>query len=165
MILPVLAITISQLVHACVPSADSRSVAAIVQTESSYNPWALSINRPAGSAAMKGLPPGRLYLTRQPKSKAEALEWARRLMADHYTLSVGLMQVSTESGYSVRVLLDPCSNVKIGWSIFLSKYQQAAGKLGHGQRAVHSALSLYNSGTYTLGFQNGYVSKTVKNSK
>lgn len=144
------AASLQSLAHACVPEADYELIAAIVRTESSGLPWAISINRPEGSAKQRGLT-GMLYLAKQPRSSEQAKQWSRRLLADHYTLSVGLMQVSTESGYSVETLLDPCQNLRIGWAIFVQDYRRAG--------SINAALSLYNSGSTQTGVQNGYVSR------
>jgi len=154
---------LQSMAKVCVPQADYQSVKAIVRTESSGNPWAISINRPEHSALQRGLT-GRLFLETQPKSRDQAQRWANRLLADHYTLSIGLMQVSTESGYSVEELLDPCRNLQIGWKMFCDKYQIARKRFS-GQDAVQAAISLYNSGSYSTGFRNGYVAKVVSNAR
>ena len=41
------------------------------------------------------------------------------------------------------------------------KYRTAAAVLGSGQIALHAALSAYNSGSLTAGFNNGYVEKVI----
>jgi type IV secretion system protein VirB1 len=155
--------TLNNLVDTCMPSADIDTLAAIVKTESSFHPFALSLNHPGTLADRAGLPPGKLYLKTQPTSKPEAIAWGELLIRQGYTLSVGLMQVSTESGWGVATLLDPCRNIQIGWNIFLEKYNQAAGRAGPGNLAFLQALSLYNSGSLNAGFSNGYVGNVVMN--
>lgn len=160
-LLPALGLDLQSVAKACVPQADYRLLRAIVRTESSGNPWAISINRPERSATERGIN-GRLFLSVQPRSHGQAARWAKMLLADHYTLSIGLMQVSTESGYSIEELLDHCRNLQIGWKIFCQKYQEARKRFS-GQDAVRVAISLYNSGSYLAGFNNGYVSRVVSN--
>ena len=155
--------SLPSLAKACAPNADYRSLQAIVMTESSGRPWAISINRPEHSARERRLN-GRLFLDRQPTSKVQAERWAKRMLADHYTLSIGLMQVSTESGYSVEELLDPCRNLQIGWKIFCDKYREAWKRLPE-NRAIWAAISMYNSGDSKTGLQNGYVSRVLANAR
>lgn len=154
----------STLARSCTPQADLISIAAIVKTESSFRPLALSLNEPR-STTKHGLPRGRMWLAHQPQNEQEAVSWSRALLNAGFTLSVGLMQVSTEEGYSVETLLHPCSNLQIGWSIFEKKYRQAVQQFGPGDHAVRAALSLYNSGSITVGFRNGYVKKVLQNAR
>ena len=84
------------LAHACVPAADERELLSLARTESKLNPWALSVNRPAALARRMGYSSGRIYLKRQPKSKAEAIRWARELQTYGVSLSVGVLQVNLE---------------------------------------------------------------------
>lgn len=152
------------LARSCTPQADLTSIAAIVKTESSFKPWALSLNDPL-STVKHGLPRGRMWLAHQPQNEQEAVSWARALLNAGFTLSVGLMQVSTQEGYSIDTLLHPCLNLQIGWSIFEKKYRQAIQQFGPGDHAVRAALSLYNSGSTTVGFRNGYVRKVLQNAR
>ena len=61
------------LAHACVQAANERELLSLARAESNLNPWALSVNRPAALARLLGYSSGRIYLKRQPKSKAEAI--------------------------------------------------------------------------------------------
>lgn len=154
----------TKLARTCVPKADLRSIAAIVKTESSFRPFALSLNYPTATTK-HGLPPGRMWLASQPQNEQEAAAWSHTLLRAGFTLSIGLMQVSLEEGYPIETLLNPCSNLQIGWSIFEKKYQQTVRQFGPGDRAVRAALSLYNSGSTTAGFRNGYVGKVLQNAR
>jgi type IV secretion system protein VirB1 len=149
----------------CLPESDRRTVTALVRTESNFNPYALSLNRPESLAQRAGWPPGRLYLKRQPHTTAEARRWAEELEQQGMTLSVGLMQVNREHGESLTALLDPCRNLQIGWRVFAAAYAQAAQQLGAGQPALRRAISLYNSGSPRTGFRNGYVSRVLQNAR
>lgn len=161
------ALTVPQfqrIAHACVADADLTDLTAIVKTESSFRPNAISINRPETVARSLGYSSGRIFLWKQPKGKAESARWARELMKQGMTLSVGLMQVNAEeSHYTVEQLLDPCTNLRVGWRLFVQKYNQAAKRIGPGQAALRLALSAYNSGSFTEGFANGYVSASLRN--
>ena len=153
------------LAHACVPAADERELLSLARTESNLNPWALSVNRPVALARRMGYSSGRIYLKRQPKSKAEAIRWARELEASGVSLSVGILQVNLErERHSTEEVLDPCRNVKLGWAIFLGAYRSEVRVFGEGQRALLAAFGDYNAGAALEGFRNGYVLTILKNS-
>jgi type IV secretion system protein VirB1 len=162
---PAVSQSLNELARSCAPRADISSLAAIIKTESSFHPYVLSINRPVRSAQERGLPPGKLFLDRQPTSRSQAYEWGTKLLRDGYTLSVGLMQVSTESGHGLGALLDPCQNIAIGWPIFESAYRGAKQRFGSSSVALLAAISFYNSGSYSVGLRNGYVGKVIKNAR
>jgi|SRR5215472_3181666 len=155
----------SSLAAHCVPDAPLSTLSAIARAESDFYPLAVSINYPEHSAARRGFKHSRIVLHRQPASVQEALQWIAWLERNGYTVSVGLMQVSLESatfyGIDRGELLDPCMNLRIGWGIFLSKYEQAVEQKGNSQEALKYALSLYNSGSPSIGFNNGYVSRVT----
>jgi type IV secretion system protein VirB1 len=154
-----------ELAHACVPAANERELLSLARTESNLNPWALSVNRPAALARRMGYSSGRIYLKHQPKSKAEAIRWARELEASGVSLSVGMLQVNLErERYCVEEALDPCRNVKLGWAIFLAAYRTQVRVFGDGQRALLAAFGDYNAGSALDGFRNGYVWTILKNS-
>jgi type IV secretion system protein VirB1 len=146
-----------ELGKACIPDSDPLTITALVRTESNFHPYALSLNYPEKLAKRFGYASGRVYLKHQPRTEEEALRWAHELLGKGATLSVGLMQVNTQSRYPIAMLLRPCQNLRIGWEIFQQKYGQAATIAGPGQKALRMAISSYNAGSITLGFQNGYV--------
>jgi type IV secretion system protein VirB1 len=147
---------------ACIPQSDRRLVTSIVRTESAFNPYALSINYPATLARRAGFPSGRLFLRRQPRSAKEAAHWATELNRQGMTVSVGLMQVNAEQGYyAITALLDPCENLRIGWSLFTAKYDRAKLRAQNGSQAMRMALSDYNSGSPVSEETNGYVGKVL----
>src|SRR5437870_13019481 len=64
-------------------------------------------------------------------------------------------------GITVDQLFDPCTNLRAGARVLTAEYQRAAAVRGEGQDALQQALSEYNSGSSTVGFDNGYVSSVV----
>ena len=92
----------------------------------------------------------------------EALAWTHWLLRHGRSVSIGLMQISTQHaadlGLSADQLFDPCTNVRAGAQILAVEYQRAAALDGEGQTALRRALSEYNSGSPIVGFDNGYVS-------
>jgi len=155
----------SSLAAHCVPNAPLSTLRAITRAESGFYPLAVSINYPEHSAARRGFKHSRIVLHRQPASFQEARRWIAWLERNGYTVSVGLMQVNLESatfyGVDSGELLDPCMNLRIGWGIFLSKYEQALEQKGNSHQILKYALSLYNSGSPSIGFNNGYVNRVT----
>lgn len=153
------------LVKECVPDAPFTTLRAIATVEPGYSPFAISINNPDKAASALGLAEGTIALTRQPTSVQEAVSWAKWLLARRLTVSIGPLHVNVEHllrlGLSLEQAFDPCTNLRAGWTILNDKYRRAAAVLGKGQLALHVALSSYNSGSLTFGFENGYVEKVL----
>jgi type IV secretion system protein VirB1 len=145
----------------CIPGSDRIVVTSIVRTESAFNPNALSLNYPETLARRAGLPPGRVFLKTQPRTAAQAMLWAADLLRRGMTVSVGLMQINAEQGYSIQRLLDPCENLRAGWSLFSQKYAKSLQRAHDPNRAMRMALSDYNSGSVVVGEENGYVGKVL----
>ena len=153
-----------QIGKVCVPDSDRRVVTAIVKTESAFRPLALSLNYPAALAKRYNLPPGRVFLKTQPRSRDEALRWIEELQDQGDTVSVGLMQVSLEGNrFRADAMLSPCENLRIGWQIFLEKYEVARKKTVDPAAAFRRAVSAYNTGSPFAGVRNGYVGSVLLN--
>jgi len=71
------------------------------------------------------------------------------------------MQINVETALPLRVsaeqLLDPCINLYLGARILTAAYLEVAREMGEGFAALDAALSVYNTGSPTAGFRNGYV--------
>jgi type IV secretion system protein VirB1 len=100
-------------------------------------------------------------LKTQPHSTQEALRWATELKKQGMTLSVGLMQVNAEQGFSIQKLLDPCENLRTGWKLFTEKYAKALRRVRQPENAIRVALSDYNTGSPTAGQRNGYAARVL----
>jgi Transglycosylase SLT domain len=98
-------VNLRQLRDRCAPTAPLATLSAIVGAESSGNPNALQLDFPRSLLRRWHLPPGTLRLMRQPNSGKEALEWIDYLNAQHVSVDVGLMQVSTDE--ATRRMEDP----------------------------------------------------------
>lgn len=149
------------LAERCAPEAPADTLLAIASTESALYANAISINRPKAAARRAGYSDAEFVLTRQPKDRAEATHWLRWFEIRHLTVSIGLMQVNTETAPQFHVkpeeLLNPCTNLRIGATILVAVYTDLAHKIGEGFSAFDIALSFYNSGNSITGFRNGYV--------
>jgi type IV secretion system protein VirB1 len=112
-----------------------------------------------------GLGDGTLRLKRQPNDAQEAGEWIAYLNAHQIPVDVGLMQVSTDEAVRRHippaVLLNPCTNVRTGWSILEDDYNIEVRRFGPGQVALQHALSRYNTGDTNRGIDNGYLARVM----
>ena len=138
------------LASQCAPSVAPETVLAIIQTESSGEQFALNVNG--------GKQPGR------HTNAADAAATARRYIAAGYTVDLGLGQINSRNmrwlGLTWETVFDPCTNVAALARVLTTNYISV--KAGRDpQTALRVALSMYNTGSQTRGFRNGYVAKVV----
>ena len=143
---------IAALASQCAPNVAPQTVAAIVHTESHGRPFALNVN--GGSQ-----PPARA-------SAASAASTAQRYIAAGYSVDLGLGQINSRNmrwlGLTWETVFDPCTNIAALGRVLTQNYNTAiAGR--DPQTALRVALSLYNTGSSSRGFRNGYVAKVVGN--
>jgi|SRR5215469_67217 len=157
--------TLMLLRDRCAPAAPLSTLAAIISTESGGKPNAIQIDFPKALLRRWGLPPGTLRLQRQPIDANEAGEWIAYLNAHRISVDVGLMQISTDEAVRRHIqpaaLLDPCTNVRTGWSILEDDYKIEVNRFGPGQVALQHALSRYNTGDTNRGIDNGYLARVT----
>ena len=146
------AAAILSLASHCAPNVAPQTVAAIVQTESRGRPFALYVNGP-----------------RQPATQvnaANAAATARRFVAAGYSVDLGLGQINSRNmprlGLTWETVFDSCTNIAALGQILTQNYQTVADGR-HPQTALRLAISLYNTGSTSRGFRNGYVAKVVGN--
>lgn len=142
------------LAQECAPWVAPQTMAAIVKTESAFRPLAINVN-------------GKAQLTRQPKTKGEAIATAKWLIANGYNIDLGLGQVNSanlkKTSLTVEDAFEPCKNIAAAATILHWNYKAAIRKTPNEQAALHAALSAYNTGSFHRGFANGYVQKVVNN--
>lgn len=137
----------------CAPNVAPATIAAIVQTESQGFELAINVN---------GL--GR----RIPRSTsvAQAVAVARAYVAQGYSVDLGLGQINSRNmrrlGLTWDNVFDPCTNIAAAAAVLSGNYHSVRAGL-HPQRALRVALSMYNTGSQSRGFANGYVGKVVGN--
>jgi type IV secretion system protein VirB1 len=146
------AAAILALASQCAPSVAPETVLAIIQTESSGEPFALNVNG--------GRQPAR------QANAADAAATARRYVAAGYSVDLGLGQINSRNmrwlGLTWETVFDPCTNVAALARVLTTNYNAvSAGR--DPQTARRVALSMYNTGSQTRGFRNGYVAKVVSN--
>ena len=142
------------LVTECAPWVAPQTMAAIVRTESQFKPFAININ-------------GKAKLERQPATKEEAVITAKWLIENKYNIDLGLGQVNSvnlaKTNLSIDDAFDPCKNLAAAATILKWNYESASKKIPDEQAALQAAISAYNTGSFTRGFNNGYVQKVVSN--
>ena len=146
------AAAILALASQCAPAVAPQTVLALVQTESSGEPFALNVNG--------GRQPAR------QSNAADAAATAQRFVALGYSVDLGLGQINSRNmrwlGLTWETVFDPCTNIAALGQLLTSNYN-AARPGRDPQSALRVALSMYNTGSQTRGFRNGYVAKVVGN--
>ncbi|MBN3786566.1 lytic transglycosylase domain-containing protein [Burkholderia sp. Ac-20353] len=149
------------LAQQCAPQIAPITMAAIVRTESGFNPYAI------------GVVHGRLR--RQPSSVAEAMATMRALDASGWNFSVGLAQVNRANwsayGLTTENACEPCRNLAAGAAILQGCFTAARNRRFHAeadsqadaQTALRASLSCYASGNFSTGYRTGYVQRVVDN--
>jgi len=159
-------INLAALRDRCLPEVPMSTLAGVVQTESAGNPNAVQIDFPKTLLRRWHMRPGSLRLARQPKDNTEAWAWVTYLASYDVFTDIGLMQVSTAEAQRRRIeptsLLDPCTNIRVGWEILQEDYAIEAHRHGEGQIALEHALSRYNTGNSETGIDNGYYARVQK---
>ncbi|WP_343548688.1 lytic transglycosylase domain-containing protein [Ralstonia sp.] len=146
-------VSFTDLARRCAPDVDPVTLAAIVRTESSGNPFAIGV---VGAR-----------LLRQPRSYAQALEAVRLLRAQGYNFSLGLSQINQHNlvkyGQTEASIFDPCTNLHAGGIVLRDCFARARPLFASEQQALRAAVSCYYAGNFTTGFRDGYVAKVIAN--
>jgi len=141
------------LAQQCAPQVAPATLAAIVKTESEFNPYAIGV--------VHG------QLIRQPHDLGEAIATAKFLERQGWNYSVGLAQVNHSNfaryGLTPNNAFDPCLNVATGAEILRRCYQAARQKTNQAQEALKASLSCYTSGDFVTGYRIGYVQRVMAN--
>ncbi len=144
--------TIVGLALQCAPNIAPQTVLAIVRTESRGDPLALNVN----GARQPGTQP----------TVADAIATAERHVAAGYSVDLGLGQINSRNmvrlGLTWETVFDPCANIAALGRV-LSENYRAVSVGRHPQTALRLALSMYNTGSRSRGFRNGYVAKVISN--
>jgi type IV secretion system protein VirB1 len=155
----------TRLQSTCLPTAPLSTLRAVIQVESSGNPNAMQIDFPKTLLKRWNLPEGTLRLKRQPANQREALDWLMYFQSYDIFVDLGLMQVSTAEAkrrsISPETLLEPCTNLRVGWQILEDDYRIEQKTHRPGQEALQHAISRYNTGDTRQGIANGYLGRVL----
>ncbi len=137
----------------CAPQVAPDTMLAVARHESGLQPWSVHDNR-TGKTIVGA-------------SEDEAIATAQQLIAAGHSVDMGLMQVNSANlpglGVSVRAVFKPCANVAAGAAVLTAAYGAASAQTKSIDEALRIALSLYNTGTPSAGFGNGYVGQVEGN--
>ncbi|GAO01291.1 lytic transglycosylase domain-containing protein [Anaeromyxobacter sp. PSR-1] len=140
---------LSGLIAACGIVAHADLLDAIVRVESGGNPIALRVN-------------GAVELVRVPRDLDDAAAMARWLATHGYSFDAGLAQVNSANlarlGLDTSSVFEPCANLRAASRLLEECYERALQRWDDMERAMTAALSCYNTGHFTHGVRNGYVS-------
>lgn len=138
---------IATLAQQCAPEVATEAVVPLIMTESGGDSLKINVNK--GPRVHAG-------------TIAEGAAIVRRYIAAGYTVDVGLAQVNSANfarfGVSVEQVFDPCTNLRLASSVLQEGYGLASRHYT-GLDAISATYSLYNTGTLTRGFRNGYVGR------
>ena len=149
---------VPEILLACSTIVHIETLHALIQTESSYDPYAIAV--------VNDIP-----LAQQPKTLQEAELVIDELEAKKINYSVGLGQVNkgnfAKYGVTGKQLLDRCTNIKVSEKILSACYAKSPNT------SVAEALSWYYAGNFSYGFvregKNGlatsYVERVIGNVK
>ena len=140
---------VAQLAARCAPSIAIETLAAVMRTESGFQPFALGVNGPGGGTIL-------------PETREAAVALATDLiLRQGRSVDLGLMQVNSGNlralGLTVAEVLNPCTNLAAGARILREGYVMASRGEADPQQALRVAFSRYNTGHPERGFANGYV--------
>lgn len=144
----------AEMARRCAPGVSESTMGQIVSHESNANPYAIGLN-----SKTERLP-------RSPRNVVEAVATAEWLYARSYNFDSGLGQINSQHiaklGLRFADLFDPCENLRVAGSILSDCYSRAVeGGYRTGQPALKAALSCYNTGSFTAGIDNGYVTRVA----
>jgi len=146
------------MVQHCAPSVGISTLAAIVRTESGFNPLAIGINVKKNTPKPKIDP---------PKTTDDAISTAKWLLEHNYNIDMGLGQINSSNlsklGLTIDNMFNPCSNISAAGTILKGNYQAAFKDNSNEHAALYAAISAYNTGSPTKGFSNGYVNTVISN--
>lgn len=138
---------LTALARTCAPEIATEAVVPLVVTESGGDAMQINVNKGPRVRA---------------RSVAEGAAIVRRYMAAGYTVDVGLAQVNSANfarlGATVEQVFEPCTNLRLASSVLQQGYGLAT-RYYAGLDAISATYSLYNTGTLTRGFRNGYVGR------
>jgi len=141
------------LARQCAPGVHPDTLMAVIQTESSFNPFTININ-------------GDQQLPRQPTDAAEAIATATYLSENSYNFDAGLGQINstnvTAFGMTWPDVFEPCANLNAAAHVLTDCFVRASSREPDPQIALRQALSCYNTGSFTRGHQNGYIARVER---
>lgn len=147
--------TVVGLAQQCAPSVAVETLLSVVHAESHFDPYAIGINA-KGVAKV------------QPGDRPSAIAAAKGLIARGFNIDLGLGQINSANlkwlGLSVEDAFDPCRNLAASARVLSTNYLSVARSSPSTEIAIATAMSMYNTGSRSRGFGNGYVGRVYASS-
>lgn len=147
--------TVVALARQCAPSVAVETLVSVAHAESHFDPYAIGVNA-------KGV------RSPQPVDRTSAVGAARSLIAQGYNIDLGLGQINSANlqwlGLSVEDAFDPCRNLAASARVLSTNYLSVTQSSPTTEAAIATAISMYNTGSRSRGFGNGYVSRVYASS-
>lgn len=144
------------LISNCAENVHPITISAIIEAESAFNPYAIGIN--SGKR-----------LKKQPKSFDEAYAIASSLLKEGHNIDLGLGQINSNNldwlNLDLNSVFDPCKNIKAIDYVLSYNFDLVYDESLDYQYNLKKALSMYNTGNTSKGFNNGYVAKVSEKAK
>lgn len=132
-----LPLAVALALHTCAPAVGVQTMAAIIEQESGWHPYALNDNTTRVSV--------------EPGTAIEAYVLANAWIARGDSVDVGYAGINSGNFASHHVtlwqVLDPCVNLRVSQEILLADYAHALRYYPAGDVALAHALERYNSGS------------------
>ncbi|MBB6304131.1 transglycosylase SLT domain-containing protein [Rhizobium leucaenae] len=128
-------VSFTDLAETCAPAVAVETLAAVVSLESNFQPFAIRIDRD-------------LPVDKQPHSKAEAIQDATTLIAEHQNIQLGLGGIGIEElrkrDLTISDAFDPCLNLKATATLLDGYYRLAIHAGAAPKQAQRVMLQSYN---------------------
>lgn len=135
------------LAQQCAPEIAPEALLPVLRTESGFDPLKINVN-------------GGPRVTARSAQDGAAI--VRRYVAAGYSVDVGLAQINSRNfswlGLSEETAFEPCTNLQAASRVLQDGYARASRSYS-GLDAISVTYSLYNTGSQTRGFANGYVGR------
>ena len=139
-------VAIATWISFCVPWAEPRLLAALIEAGSAGDPYLIADDADGRNS---------------PATQAAAIKTLRKRVAQEASpnkgsnaLYLGLTQLPTRSlpalGVSPEVAIDKCANLEIGYTLFLSAYEEAGKKEKSPWKRLSAAYNYYRTGVMAL---------------
>lgn len=147
--------TVVALANQCAPSVAPETLVSVVHAESHFDPFAIGVNARGVTAP-------------EPHSKDTAIAAARLLIGRGHNIDLGLGQINSSNlkwlGLSIEDAFDPCRNLAAAARVLSGNYLSVVRSSPSAEAAIATAMSMYNTGSRTRGFGNGYVGRVYASS-